>query len=76
MQCAMQTTNVPECQETILLEWRSFGEIVCIYLKPGESPEDSGYALRITSSHLYDLYEILSGFSFLVRKQTWHWQPL
>ena len=39
-----------------------------IYLKPEESPEDRGFCIVNNVMSPYDLYEILSGFSFLVSK--------
>ena len=37
-----------------------------IYLKPEESPEDGEFYIVNNVMSPYDLYEILSGFSFLV----------
>ena len=37
-----------------------------MYLKPEESPEDRGSCIVNNVMSPYDLYEILSGFSFLV----------
>ena len=39
-----------------------------IYLKPEESPEDRGFCIVDNVMSPYDLYEILSGFSFLASK--------
>ena len=39
-----------------------------IYLKPEESPEDRGFCIVNNVMSPYDLYEIPSGFSFLVSK--------
>ena len=39
-----------------------------IYLKPEESPEDRWFCIVNNVMSPYDLYEILSGFSFLVSK--------
>ena len=39
-----------------------------IYLKPEESPEDRWFCVVNNMMSPYDLYEILSGFSFLVSK--------
>ena len=39
-----------------------------IYLKPEESPEDKWFCLVDYVMYSFDLYEILSGFSFLVSK--------
>ena len=39
-----------------------------IYLKPEESPEDRRFCIVNNVVSPYDLYEILSGLSFLVRK--------
>ena len=37
-----------------------------IYLKPEESPEDMWFCIVNNMMSPYDLYDILSGFSFLV----------
>ena len=39
-----------------------------IYLKPEESPEDRWFCIVNNVMSPYDLYEILSGFLFLVSK--------
>ena len=40
-----------------------------IYVEPEPELEDrTGFAVRFTLSHLYDLYKIRLGFSFLVSK--------
>ena len=39
-----------------------------IYLKPEESPEDRWFFIVNSVMSPYELYEILSGFSFLVSK--------
>ena len=39
-----------------------------IYLKPEESPEDRWFFIVNSVMSPYELYEILSGFSFLISK--------
>ena len=39
-----------------------------IYLKPEESPEFRGFCIGNNAMSPYDLYKILSGFSFFIRK--------
>ena len=75
----MQNLNVFMCQGRILRETRSFREM--FYLKPEESPKDRWFWIVNNVMSLYDLYEIHSGFSFLVSKfsplsiltERWRW---
>ena len=74
----MQNLIVLMCQGRILQETRSFLEI--FDLKPEESPEDREFCIVNNMMSPYDLYEILSGFPFLVSNfsnltniMTMHW---